>query len=175
MNRKWLKRILIGLVFSPCAFCLWQIYVFFGSAALFRLSLPLYPAARAIGTDSTVNTAESDYQAVYYWTDVSIHNVREYYVDLTSSGKSSTEVLVYEGLYEAGDNPQRSCDWYVDAPPSCVEIRLLDFGESGQVLMPNALSVKRQFSYGSPTPQMSIIENLQGGTLIIYGYYTPEM
>lgn len=183
---KRLKRILLVVgalvLLSPCAACWWG---FVGYTTFYIQTMPVYPEATEVWFARTYEHAGTSTQARYFRTDASFDDVHSYYVRLTAPvvtpqygiGSQSREYYrtvfnPYGGIVpvitaeftEQVANASENLYCYYRLRYQCVQVEVIDFGETEPVELPHPAS-----DFGlQPTSEPP---ELYGGRLIIYTYH----
>lgn len=144
-----------------------------GQYLAFESSLPIYTGSERIASDFVYNDVQSGFTVLYYWSPDAIEYVHRYYERFaTESDKSNLGMILHEQLNDGYAGV--SCYSWPTENPACIEVTLIDLHKSDAVSLPDILMV-RGISLYQHTAQPQMLENRRGGTLIIFGYYTPEM
>lgn len=171
----------VFIVLSPIFFCGWTLigYPFF-----YRVTLPTYPGAQEIGVTRSVEHANSSAETRYLWSEASFEDIRSYYENLTlpvvtpQYGLNAESRQYYRTVFNplggvvpivtaefGGEikNASSSLYCYYRLKYECVQIEVIDFGDSDPVRLPQS-SAQFAPSRTLEPPQ------LRGGRLIIYIY-----
>lgn len=172
----------VFVVLSPILFCGWTLigYPFF-----YRVTLPTYPDAREIGVTRSVEHANSSAETFYLWSEDSFENIRSYYEQLAAPvvtpqhgfDRENREYyrtvfnpfggavpIVTAEFSEHIENASSNLYCYYRLKYECVQIEVIDFGDSDPVLLPQG---------GAFAPSRTLEPpQLRGGRLIIYIYLT---
>jgi hypothetical protein len=188
MKLKWLVRGIIGtIILGVCSFCALFTWVLFGfENQVFRQSLPVFPEAREVSHASGFYGGNAGLETFYFWTVKPVGDVKTYYETFTPSFVSTDrgtpeyyetvfnpyggKIPVITAEFERKTiDPSVSRQCYYQIRYTCVEIKLIDFGESQFVVLPPPPMLR---SPKTPTPLES---ELRGGTLIVYMYYVTDI
>jgi hypothetical protein len=177
----WKRPKIIALIVATamlllaCVIVGWLIYWNFdGRYRAFEYSLPIYTGVERVASDFIYNDTQSGFTAIYFWSIDSVEEVQDYFQNLAQqSAETNLRVILHKQLNDS----DATCYSWFNGPteyPNCFEVTLMDFSGLSSIDLPNIMLVRGIAPY-YPTPQPRPLENRKGGTLIVYGYYTPEM
>ncbi|MCI0398032.1 MAG: hypothetical protein L0332_26825 [Chloroflexi bacterium] len=189
MTRERLRRLLIAATISLLLFyCVWFSIL---HNVLFRRSLPVYPGAQEVSEAYGYYGADTGLQTLCFWTSDSLREVQAYYETFTPAFVQRDYWFTFEKAEhyrtvfnpnggplpvvtaEFADeriNPSQDRFCYYRIAYQCVEIELIDFGQSEPVILRPPDGPMNMLKTPSPLPP-----ELRGGTLIIYIYYVNKL